>query len=107
MQLQASSKNKKFDSSINKIIYDKVCQLNPILKNFFQLSYLEIFNEYYYKNKTNFCLEGVNINISQRTKIYNDLIQKNPGVAEKIQLVVSNNYIKSYKKPIFVINKNK
>ena len=107
LQLKASSKNKKFDSSINEIIYNKVCKLSPVLKNFFELSYLEIFNEYYYKNKNTFCLEGINVNMSQRTKVFNDLLDKNIGEAEKIQLIVSNNYIKPYKKPIFVINKKK
>ena len=105
LQFQASSKNKKFDSTINQTIYQKVCELNPFLKNFFQLSYLELFNEYYYKNERKFCIEGINVNISQRTKLFNDLIQKNYGAAEKIQLIATNNFIKSYKKPIFVINK--
>ena len=107
LQLKASSKNKKFDSSINEIIYDKVCKLSPVLKNFYELSYLEVFNEYYYKNKNSFSLEGINVNMSLTTKGFNDLLDKNIGAAAKIQLIVSNNYIKPYKKPIFVINKNK
>lgn len=108
LQFQASSKNRKFDSSINQQIFEKVCQLSPFLKNFFELSYLEVFNNYYYKSNRHFVFEGVQVNISQRTKVFIDLIQKNNGDAEKIKQITLNNFIEKkldYKLPIFVINK--
>ena len=110
LQFKASSKNRKFDSSINATTYKKICELNPILKKFFELSYLTVFNEYYYKNSKNFVYEGVNINISQRTKLFVDLVQKNFGAAEKMQQIALNNFIENKnqeKSPIFVINKKK
>lgn len=108
LQFQASSKNRKFDSSVNQQTFEKVCQLSPFLKNFFELSYLEVFNNYYYKSNRHFIFEGVQVNISQRTKVFIDLIQKNIGAAEKIKQITMNNFIENqldYKLPIFVINK--
>ena len=110
LQFKASSKNRKFDSSINTINYNKICEISPILKKFFELSYLTVFNEYYYKNTKNFIYEGKDINISPRTKLFIDLIQKNFGAAEKMQQIALNNFIenkKNEKSPIFVINKKK
>ena len=84
LQFKASSKNRKFDSSINSVIYNKICELSPVLKKYFELSYLTVFNEYYYKNTKNIIYEGKIINISQRTKLFIDLVQKNFGAAQKM-----------------------
>ena len=43
VQLDASPKNKKFNKNINKIIYDKLSNID-ILKKFFQISYLDMFS---------------------------------------------------------------
>ena len=110
LQFKASSKNRKFDPSINTITYKKLCELSPIIKKFFELSYLYVFNEYYYKNSKNFNYVGKNINISQINKLFIDLIQKNFGAAEKMQQIALNNFIenkKNEKSIIFVINKKK
>ena len=110
LQFKASSKNRKFDSSINSVIYNKICELSPVLKKYFELSYLTVFNEYYYKNTKNIIYEGKIINISQRTKLFIDLVQKNFGASEKMQQIAFNNFVenkKNIKTPIFVINKKK
>ena len=82
--------------------------IKPIFEKFFELSYLEVFNNYYYKSNRHFVFEGVQVNISQRAKVFIDLIQKNNGDAEKIKQITLNNFIEKkldYKLRIFVINK--
>ena len=109
LQFDASSKNRKYESSINKQIYDDVCKLSPYLFHFFEKTYLDLFNSYYNTNSRTFNIEGININISQKTKLLIDLINKNNIVEDKIKQIASN--IFSLKQntniPIFVINKNK
>ena len=108
LQFKASPKNKKFSDSINEQIYQKVCYLSPFLKHFFKISYLELFSEYYFKVNRSFCIEGININASQKTKFFVDLVQKNIEAADKIRQIAINNFMKSkkeVKQPIFLINK--
>ena len=108
LQFQASSKNRKFSDSINKQIFQKVVNLSPFLNNFFNMSYLQLFNNYYLKCNRTFVLEGVKVNLSQKTKLFVDLIQKNNNAADKIKQIAAHNFIEStndIKQPIFVINK--
>lgn len=109
LQFKASSKNRKFESFVNQTIYQKICELSQIMKGFFEFSYLTVFNEYYYKSQRTISFGGKNINISQRTKLFTDLVHKNIESAEKIQQIALDNFIelKNNKKipPIFVINK--
>ena len=110
LQFEVSSKIRKFKNSINKEIFKKVCELSPFLNNFFNMSYLELFNKYYFKSKTIIFVEGKNVNISERTKFFSDLIDKNNEGAEKIQEIAIHNFIESEnnndnKQTIFIINK--
>jgi hypothetical protein len=108
LQFEASSKNKKFSNTINQQIFQKVIKLSPFLNNFFNMSYLHLFNNYYLKCNRTFNLEGVIVNISQKTKLFNDLIQKNCEAADKIKQIAVYNYLdetNEIKQPIFVINK--
>ena len=112
LQLKASSKNRKFESSVNHETYIKICEICPILRNFFKLSFITVFNNYYYQNMRIFSYEGKTVNISQRTKLFIDLLAKNSEAADKIQHIASTNYIEEHKNnnnktPIFIINKNK
>ena len=66
------------------------------------------FSEYYFKVNRSFCIEGININASQKTKFFVDLVQKNIEAADKIRQIAINNFMKSkkeVKQPIFLINK--
>ena len=74
------------------------------------MSYLELFNKYYFKSKTIIFVEGKNVNISERTKFFWDLIEKNNEGAQKIQEIAIHNFIESEnnndnKQTIFIINK--
>ena len=108
LQFEASSKNRKFSNTISRQIFQKVIKLSPFLNNFFNMSYLHLFNNYYLKCNRTFNLEGVIVNISQKTKLFTDLIQKNCEAADKIKQIAIHNYLdetNEIKQPIFVINK--
>ena len=108
LQFEASSKNRKFSNTISRQIFQKVIKLSPFLNNFFNMSYLHLFNSYYLKCNRTFNLEGVIVNISQKTKLFTDLIQKNCEAADKIKQIAIHNYLdetNEIKQPIFVINK--
>ena len=105
VQLEASPKNKKFDKNINKIIYEKLSNIE-IFKKLFQLSYLEMFNRYYYQEGKDIDAFGYKIKISQRTKFFSDLLNKNITSSGKIK-EISEEYFLQKKdiNPIFVIKK--
>ena len=108
LQFKASSKNRKFIDSINQQIYQKICSLSPFLKHFFDMSYLGLFNNYYYKSNRNFTFEGIKVKMSQKTKFFVDLLQKNYLVVDKIRHIAMENFNQndeSNKVPIFVTNK--
>ena len=113
LQFDASSKNKKYNNSINKQIFKKVCEISPYLTNFFNMSYLEFFSEYYFKYNRAFLFEGKIVNMSKNTRIFIDLIQKNSADAEKIMQIAINNFIETKnennnnKSPMFIINNKK
>ena len=78
------------------------------MNNFFNMSYLHLFNNYYLKCNRTFNLEGVIVNISQKTKLFTDLIQKNCEAVDRIKQIAVHNYLdeaNEIKQPIFVINK--
>ena len=107
LQLKASPKNKKFSGNINKITFDKICQLNPFLKAFFEMSYLDMFNNYYCQNQREIDVGGYKVKLSQRTRLFIDLVSKNVSSAEKIKEIAEEYFINKRKNisPIFVINK--
>ena len=107
LQFNASPKNKKFESSINQKTYEIVCNISPFLKQFFEMSYLEMFALYYTKPTREFNVGNYQVTLSQRTRLLIDLINKNKESGEKIKEIA--NQFFSYKKKetsqIFVINK--
>jgi hypothetical protein len=107
VQLRASPKNKKFDENINQIIYNKLRNIE-IFAKLFSMSYLEMFNKYYYKNKREIDIFGNKINISQKTKLFNDLLEKNKESAQKIKQIAEEYFCNKNKdsNQIFVIKKN-
>lgn len=105
VQLDASPKNKKYDKNINKIIYDKLSNIE-IFKKLFQLSYLEMFNKFYYQESKDIDVFGYKIKLSQRTKLFSDLLGKNKTSLEKIKEISEEYFLpKKDSNPIFVIKK--
>ena len=108
LQFKVSPKNRNSVESVNQQIYQKICISNPFLKQFFDMPYLELFNNYYYKSNRNFSFEGVKLKISQKTKFFVDLLQKNYLVADKIKHIATENFSQNdenNKSPFFVIDK--
>ena len=108
LQFKVSPKNRNSVESVNQQIYQKICISNPFLKQFFDMPYLELFNNYYYKSNRNFSFEGVKLKISQKTKFFVDLLQKNYLVADKIKHIATENFSQNdenNKSPFFVTNK--
>ena len=91
LQKQASPKNKACEGNINRIIYIKLCEKCPELKfNYFNKLFKEFFMEYYYnKNERVILLNGVSINLSNRTQGFNELVMKNTNSSKKIRSMAS------------------
>ena len=109
LQLKASTKNKRSKDDVNIRIYEKVCNLYPCLNHFFDMYYLDLFNQYYFKSIKVISLEGKNITLSKNTRAFSDLLAKNRKAAEKIQEVAIRNFIDNTngdnKQTIFIIKK--
>lgn len=106
LQFQASSKNRKFDDDVNKQTYEKICNLFPFFNDFLKMNYVELFNVYYFKSIKKIYLGGKIINLSEKTKTFSDLLEKNKDAAEKIQKIAFHNFIENEnKKSIFIIRK--
>ena len=105
LRLKASSKFKKYNlDTINIDIYSKVCALNPFFKDFYQINYLDFFNEYYIQDTRTFIFDGKEITFSEKTKFFNDLLKKNLFSADKMKQIINTQY--NYKNnDIFIVNK--
>ena len=57
-----SDKNKKSDISHNEILYDKVINNFPVIKNFFELNYITFFRKYYFIGEKNISLKDYGSN---------------------------------------------
>ena len=104
LQFKASSKFKITDINVNKYIYKIICEMCPSLQNFLNKSYMDLFKEYFTNKNKIFEVNGKLIQISEKTKTFNDLIEKYYSSKEKIKIIAINYYFnnsKSYKKPIF------
>lgn len=77
-KLTISNTNKKrlIKGKTNEKMYEIICKELPILKEIFDLKYSYIFQNYYLKNLREFNLNGLDIKLSEETKTYNDLLQK-------------------------------
>ena len=78
-KMKISPKNKCHKEYINLEILNEVCNKSKILDKFFNINYLEFFNNFYFneaKNINKIIFEGKEINFSYRTKPFYDLIEK-------------------------------
>ena len=106
LQLKASPKNKKFNENINKLTFDYICKVNPFLKKFFEISYLDMFNNYYCQNERELYIKGYKVILSERTKLFNDLISKNLSSASKLKDIAREYFNnKNNLNPIFLVKK--
>ena len=93
IKMRPSPKMKNHESFVNEDIYNKVCRLCPFMFEFLEQNFMTLFKEYYYYNKNKiYFVNGKQIIISDRTKNFNDLINKNYAYKEKIKFIVLNNF---------------
>ena len=99
---ELSKKNKGYaglikEGDTNENTYNFICAKSPLLKKFFDQSYLDLFENYYYKDKRKFDFDGKHFQLSDNTKTFNDLLNKGNGKnrsAENIFInVINNNYL--------------
>jgi hypothetical protein len=97
LKKQASPKNKTCVNNINELIYNKLCEQFPNIKqNYFNILFKKFFIEYYYnKNDNIIILNGYKINLSIKTKSFNYLIKKNINYSEKFRNIASYFYMKN------------
>ena len=94
-----SPKNK---GNINKYennhdTYSFVCEKSSLLEEFFEKSYLEIFKDYYFQDKRIINFNGLEILLSEKTKTFNDLLNKDDNkLAEGVfNLIIDDLYLKN------------
>ena len=95
----------KLSENNNQKVYEKICDLNPFLKNFFEITYLELFNKYYIKNSKNFTFDGIEITF-QKAKFFSDLLSKSTSLSAQRMEEVANLQFKEKNKTVFLVNKN-
>ena len=93
LQMDPSPKMKNHDKSVNVNIYNKICNLFPFMNNFLQIDFVTFFKEYYYNNNNNFIVNGRVIPLSERTKTFNNLINKNYSYKDKIKFIALNCFL--------------
>lgn len=98
LQSRISPKMKTHDSFANNNIYEDICNRSPLIKQFLQTLYINLFKEYYHNKDKKFEVNGKIIQLSSKTKTYNDLILKNYQYKDKIKYVTTTYFINSYKR---------
>lgn len=83
--LPISKKNKGqyTEENTNKNFYESICCKYPLLKEFFDQTYLYIFENYYYKNKKIISFHGLNFSLSETTKTFDFLLNKGKNISRK------------------------
>ena len=79
LKMNISPKNKNFSKFINNDILNVVCQLSKLLESFFNIKYLEFFNDFYFneeKETNKVVFEGKEIPFSKETKNFYHLLKK-------------------------------
>ncbi len=56
------------------------------MKEFFEQNYLDVFNDVYYKDKREYNFKGLKIKLSNRTKTFQDLLNKGLNLSIEKQL---------------------
>ncbi len=98
LQLDISPKIKLSDKNINKNIYKTICVMCPSLKLYFQKNYIELFKEYFNNKNKIFLVNGKLIKISEKTKTFEDLMEKYKLYQEKLRNIAIKFFLNNYKK---------
>ena len=93
LQMKPSPKLKAHDSSVNIKIYNEVCRVFPYMKEFLQQDFVKLFKQYFYNKDKIFIVNGKIIPLSDKTKTFNDLINKNYAYKEKLKFIALNYFL--------------
>ena len=112
LKMEISPKNKKYSKFINTYILNAVCHLSKLLENFFEINYLEFFNDFYFneeKETNQIIFEGKKIPFSKGTENFYHLLKKNENsktlLIDSAKSVYFYGYDKLIKKNSFVTSK--
>ena len=98
LKSRISPKMKTYDSFANNNIYDDICNRSPLMEEFLQTQYINLFKEYYNNKDRKIEVNGKIMQLSSRTKTYNDLILKNYQYKDKIKYITATYFLNSYKR---------
>ena len=81
-----SKKFRSIDENHNKEIYENVNNISKISQKYFNMNFVEIFQEYFNDCKpvSKITIGGKDIILSKETKCFYDLINKNPMIQDKL-----------------------
>ena len=99
IQMKISSKIKNYGENLNKDTFIKICEISPILKDFFEKNYLYIFQKFYCKLKDNqniIDFDGFQIKLSPLTKGFLYLLRKNESTKERFNSVMKDVYFSGF-----------
>ena len=98
LKSRISPKMKTYDSFANNNIYNDICDRSPLMEEFLQTQNIKLFKEYYNNKDRKFEVNGKIIQLSIKTKTYNDLILKNYQYKDKINYFTTIYFLNSYKR---------
>lgn len=102
LNIDISRKYKKFEKNINKKLVEKLDQF-PFFQQVFKMNFLKLFY-YYYNNKQPFeqklLIFDQEIILSEKTKSFYNLLDKNQELEENIMNVIEFEYLKNMEQMI-------
>ena len=99
IQKQSTKNFKNFEKDYNKNLLQKVSQKEEWIRDFFNKEYIELFKLYFYHKKgmKTIRINDKDINLSEKTKAFYHLINKNEELESLLQDAVKRGYYKSFK----------
>ena len=91
-----SNKYKAYKKNFNKELLDEVCQKSPLLNDFFNLNYLDLFRCYYNDqkqiDKISFCEQTITLSKKTQKKTFYELLIKYKNIKKELINAVKNVY---------------
>ena len=94
-EVSKKNKGKIKDGQTNEETYFSIINKSPLLKEFFDQSYLDVLEKYYYKDLRKINFKGQNITLSEKTKTFSNLLDKdnNRIAKDRFEFIINNVFI--------------